>query len=130
MEGIGISLCSLFFKRLFIGFHPLPHLVFLSSEDGESHAVNMMPSFSLVNPHVCSNALNHIHQVSNATVNISCARVGICAENMRHFRLLVVLDEIPDLLVRAERSDEFALLVLNSAKLDWILDLFFFVLLT
>ena len=78
-----------------------------------------------MNPQVCSYALDHIHQVSDASINICCSWISVGAQHVRNLRFLIVFDKVPNLLMWSKRSDELALLVLNDTKLKRIIRLFF-----
>lgn len=56
----------------------------------------------------------------HTAIDVGGVGVGGGAENVGHFRFLVLFDEVPNLLVRAEGSDELAPLVLNLAILERI----------
>ena len=54
-------------------------------------------------------------------VDISCVWIGVGAKNVRDRNLLIVLNEVPDSLMRAKRSDKLAFIVFYDAEFDWVL---------
>ena len=85
-----------------------------------------MPGLCLVDPQMCTDALDDIHQVSNAPVNVGLTRVSICSKHVRHSVLLIVLNEVPNPAMRSQRCDEFALLIFDLSELVRVLSLLFF----
>ena len=123
------SLCSLLLKFLLIDLHSVDEISLEFDEDGKGHAVDMLPRFSLVIQKMATNVLDQVHQVANTAINVRCVRGGVGAENMWHliFLIGIVLDEVPNLLVRSERGDELALLIFNDTKVDRVIRLLFLI---
>ena len=117
---IFLSLVSLLFNHLFVGFHPTPHFILPLLEDGESHVVQVTPSLVIVHAQMRSHTFDYGQESLHTAIDVGGVGVGGGAENVRHFRFLVLFDEVPNLLVRAKGSDELAPLVLNLAILEWI----------
>ena len=85
----------------------------------------MIPSLVIVHAQMRSHTLDYGQESLHATIDVRGVGVGSCAENMGHFRFLVLFDKVPNLLVRAEWCNELALLVLNLAVFKWINLIFF-----
>ena len=81
---------------------------------------------SQVNTH----ALNHVEKVLDATIDICLGRVGGGAENMGDFSLFIILDKVPNSLVRSQWSDKLAFLIFFLSQFYGIFLLFFFNLFT
>lgn len=109
----------LLLEHLLVYLHPKLHIVFRDLEDGESHRVDVMPHVSLVHPKVGAHALNQIREVSHTSVNVRCVWISRCTQNVRHLKLFVFLDEVPNSLVRSQRCNELAFLIFDHAKLKW-----------
>ena len=89
-----------------------------------------MPGLCLVDPEVRPDALDHVHQVPNAPVNVGFVRVRVRPKHVRQLLLLVVLNEVPNLEMRPQFSDELALVIFDLAELVGVLSLLLFDLLS
>ena len=114
------SLVGLLLKHLFVGLHLRPDLIFSFLEYSEGHVVEMSPSLVIVHAQMRSHTLDYGQESLHATIDVRGVGVGSGAENMGHFRFLVLFDKVPNFLVRAEWCNELALLVLDLAVFKWI----------
>merc|ERR1712051_256986 len=67
-----------------------------------------------------SHTFDYGQESLHAAIDVRGVGVGSSAENVGHLRFLVLLDKVPNLLVRSEWRNELALLVLNLAFLEYV----------
>ena len=92
-------------------------------EDLSGLRVDVLPSRLVVDREVRAEAADQLEQVGHAAVDVGLVGVCVGADHVLHFGLLVVLDEVPNLLVRAQLVEEAALAVLDLALLDGVVGL-------
>lgn len=121
------SLIVGFCEHFFVFLHLCLNLSLRVVEDllGLPHQVG--PKRLSVHSQVLAHTLDQLHKFCYTSVHVGQVGVGGGAQNMRHLRGLVVLDEVPSFLVRSILVDELAFLVLLDAEFNRVLDLLLFV---